>query len=379
MKVAYLMRVDALDKSGGDVEHMRNYIRGCEQVAAEQGLAFQGEILTDLYPELSGFDVVHLTNLDRPVELYAQFQAAKAADKPIVITPLHHSYREIENYERAGRGGVIGLVSGVLGFHLLESARMLVRSRRYPQLRRPLWEILRRGLRKAQAEVLLGCDRVLVIADKEATDIQVDIAALPSERVFKLNNGFQPLELTSQPRDIEIAVVARVEARKNQIAILEAVEKLGLKATFVGPPNPNHRSYCEEFRRRIASSASTYIPGVPPHEVAAILARSKVHVAASWFEVASLVDVDAYVHGARVVASLCGGTREVIGADAFYVDPASPSDISAKIAQAVASVRAGEQNDVETFLQRVPGWEEVCARLLALYVSLLGSKAGKRC
>ena len=257
MRVAYAMRVDALDKPGGDVEQMRTYIRVCESIARERGFAFQGEILTALDPDLSRFDVVHLTNLDRPVDLYAQFLAARRAARPIVFTPLHHSYREIERYERNGRGGLAGTVSGLLGFYGLESARMLLRSRRYPQLRAALWKALRKGLRNTQCEVLAGCDRVLVLSDKEAADIAKEIAAIEPERVLKLRNGFQMAAAKAAERDLEITVIARLESRKNQIAILNALEALGLKATFIGPPNPNHQRYCDLFRVRIATSSST--------------------------------------------------------------------------------------------------------------------------
>ena len=119
MRVAYPMRVDALDKPGGDVVLMRNYIQHCGNAAALRGLAFEGVVLTGLDPELSSFDVVHLTNLDRPVDLYRQYKAARRASKPTLLTPLHHSYDEIGRYEHRGRGGVIGLFSGWLGFHRL--------------------------------------------------------------------------------------------------------------------------------------------------------------------------------------------------------------------------------------------------------------------
>ncbi len=372
MRVAYPMRVDALDKPGGDVEQIRTYMRMCKSIARLRGYVFEGEILTELDPDLSGFDVVHLTNLDRPVDLYSQFLAVQRAARPVVLTPLHHSYREIERYERNGRGGLVGTVSGRLGFYRLEAARILVKSRRYPQLRGALWKALRKGIRKAQMEVLEGCDRVLVLSDKENADIAIEITSIAPSRVVKLRNGFQPAVADAVQRDLEITVIARLESRKNQIAILEALEILGLKATFIGPPNPNHRRYCELFRAKIASSLSTYIPGVPAQDVASILARSRVHVAAGWFEVASLVDLEAYAQGCRVVASLCGGTREVLGDDAYYVDPGSSTDLADKIAAAVRSARAGEQNPMNGFLQASPTWEATCAALLDLYSSLAG-------
>lgn len=366
------MRVDAFDKPGGDVELMRTYIRYCQQAAQEKGMEFEGEILTDLHPDLKRFDVVHLTNTDRPFDLYEQFLAAKHAGRPTVITPLHHSYREIERYERIGRGGLVGIFSRWMGFNRLEVLRTLIKSRQYSELWPALRKTLRVGIQAAQAEVLRGCCFVFVASDKEAADIASEIVRLPAERIVKVRNGFRipdtpPVSL--RDRDIDIAVVARVEARKNQLAILDAVESLGLKAVFVGPPNPNHKRYVRFLKKRIAESQSTYIPGVPAQEVPSILARARMHVAASWFEVSSLVDIDAYVLGCRVVASQCGGTSELLGDDAYYVDPGSTKVIAQKIAAAWESVQQDAANQIQQLRDRLETWEEIAVRLLALYGS----------
>lgn len=378
IRVAYPMRVDAFDKPGGDVELIRTYIRFCETVASRQGIAFEGEILAKLHPDLNDFDVVHLTNIDRPFDLYAQYVSARAAGKPVVITPIHHSYREIENYEQHGRGGFAGLFFGVLGFNRLETLRTLIKARRYPELRQSFWPTLRKGIRNAQAEVLYGAAYIFVAADKEANDIAADIGALPTDRIVIIRNGFQMPDTQPNPlneRDIEIAVIARLEARKNQLEILEAIESLGMKAVFVGHPNPNHKGYVKKLRKLIARSASEYIPGVPPQEVAGFLSRAQVHVAASWFEVSSLVDIDAYVLGCRVVASACGGTHELLGDDAYYVEPGRINDIREKISQAVASARNGTVNRVEELHRRIETWDQIAYRLIAYYAQCITDTA----
>jgi hypothetical protein len=65
------MRVDALDKPGGDLQQIRSYIRAGMRID-EPGVApFAGEVITDLGADFGGYDVVHLTNLDRPVDTFA--------------------------------------------------------------------------------------------------------------------------------------------------------------------------------------------------------------------------------------------------------------------------------------------------------------------
>jgi len=364
------MRVDALDKPGGDVVLMRSYIQHCAAASTRQGKSFEGVLLTALDPDLSSFDVVHLTNLDRPVDLHRQFRAARQAGKRLVLTPLHHSYEDIGRYEHLGRGGAIGLVSGALGFNRLEALRTVVKSRKYPELSRALLEALRKGIRATQIEVLQGVDAVLVAGDKELADIERELCPLPRERVVWMRNGFEAPTVPALPgheRDIDIAVIARIEARKNQISILRALESLGLGAVFVGGDNPNHKAYCRRFKKMVAGSRSKLVGGVAVEELGPLLARTRVHVAASWFEVSSLLDIQAYVLGCRVVASECGGTKELLGNDAYYVDPGSWQSIAQQISAALQSSRRGTVNSLDLSCGALKTWEQIGERMIAIY------------
>jgi glycosyltransferase involved in cell wall biosynthesis len=364
------MRVDALDKPGGDVVLMRTYMQHCSEVSVRRGRSFEGVLLTDLDPDLSNFDVVHLSNLDRPVDLYRQFLAARRAGKRIVLTPLHHSYEDIGRYEHLGRGGAIGLVSGALGFHRLEALRIGIKSQKYPGLRGALARTIRKGMRAAQREVLLGVDAILVAADKELADIEREICPLAGKRVLWMRNGFEMPSLRPLParmRDIDICVIARIEARKNQISILKALESLGIGALFVGSDNPNHKGYCRRFKRMIKVSKSRLIESVSLEEVGRLLVRSRVHVAASWFEVSSLLDIQAYVLGCRAVASECGGTRELLGGDAYYVDPSSWRSIADRVSAALESSRQGVTNSLDLGAGVLETWSRIGERLMAIY------------
>ena len=250
-------------------------------------------------------------------------------------------------------------------------SRILLKSRKYPELPSALIETLMKGIRASQSEVLNGVDAILVAAEKELADIEREVCPLPHDRVVLMQNGFDLPRSDSLPsaaeRDIDICVMARIEARKNQISILRALESLGLGAVFVGQDNPNHKRYCKRFKRMIAASRSTLLDGVPLAEVGAMLRRSRVHVAASWFEVSSLLDVEAYVQGCRVVASKCGGTPELLGDDAYYVDPASWRSIAQQIQMALESSRTGVVNSRDLSAGILDTWEQIGERLLGIY------------
>ncbi|MGD0799090.1 MAG: glycosyltransferase [Acidobacteriaceae bacterium] len=365
------MRVDALDKPGGDLFTVQEFIKAGRNPGPGGFAIFDGELITDLQADFSGFDLVHLTNIDRPVDTYHSYRAARAAGRPVVITTIHHSYREIARYEREGRGGAIGLVSGTLGYSGLEYLRSIVRSARYPQLLVPTIVLATHGMREAQAAVLSGARLVMVLTEKERNDIIADIGDVPAAACVLLRNGFEG-DLTSSAsggdasRDIDVCVVGRIEARKNQIKILNALDDLGISGTFAGGENKNHRRYCEEFKRRIASSRSVYLGGAPHDEIVRIMRRARVHVSASWFEVSSLVDIEAYLCGCRVVSSRCGGTHEILrGRAAEYVDPGSLEDIQRGILAALA--RSGNTDAENIDYGIVESWASIGRKLAVVY------------
>lgn len=375
MRVAYPMRVDALDKPGGDLLQVLQYIEQGKKPLENARTRFEGTIISDLGADLSSFDLIHLTNVDRPMDTYGAFLSARATQKPILISPIHHSYREIERYERVGRGGIIGQISRLLGFTSLEYLRNGIRARNNPELLSPMLKIVSKGMRESQYAILQGADKILVLSEKEKKDILDDFGEVPDNKFICLRNGLENSgNGTSMGRDIDVCVVGRIEARKNQISVLHALNRLGVSGVFVGAENPNHKAYCRRFRKMIADSPSTYRGGISHEETLQIMRRSKVHVSASWFEVLSLVDLEAYCSGCGVVASNCGGTREVLGERSVYVNPESGESIADGIALMLEKMSGenpdrAEENAGETISET---WDQVGEKLYAIYRQSVG-------
>ena len=125
MRIAYPMRVDALRKAGGDVLQVRRYIEEGARAGDDGGPLFTGELMCDMRAGFKGFDLVHLTNLDRPADTWKATRIAQGEGKPIVLSTIHHSYEEIERAagllrtrasawagEERARSGTVGAGSG---------------------------------------------------------------------------------------------------------------------------------------------------------------------------------------------------------------------------------------------------------------------------
>jgi glycosyltransferase involved in cell wall biosynthesis len=375
MRIAYPMRVDVLDKPGGDLIQVQKYIAGGRGTFNGGNQRFFGQILTDPEQSLNDFDIVHITNLDRPVDTYAAYRAAKAARKKIVFSTIHHSYKEIEKYHLLGVGGLRGFLTGTLGFRIFDIAGTIARSQRYPGLRSMLVRSLRRGIAQTQTEMLTGVDRLLVLTMKERMDIERDCPGSAGLHYEVLPNGMAEMSdyatsATSAERDIDICVVGRIEGRKNQVRVLEALEMLGLSGAFIGAENPYHERYCAAFKECIASSRSKYLGSLTHSETMQIMQRSRVHVSASWFEVLSLVDIEAFFLGCRIVSSRCGGTQEVLGKQCEYVDPASIDSVCSAIR--IQLERSHEAELAQEIPLKLMSWQEVTERLADVYQEVLG-------
>ena len=372
MRIAYPMRVDAANKSGGDVLQVMRYIEEGKRLCKSGEPLYEGVMTTDLHCDFEGFDLVHLTNIDRPVDTYSSFLCAREADKPVFLSPIHHSYEEIERFEREGRGGAVGLISGSMGFRRLEYLRSMHRSFQYPQLARPTMDMIWRGMRNAQQTVLAGVDRILVLTEKEKRDLKRNFGEVPEEKFASLRNGIESNSddcMAATHRDIDICMVGRIEARKNQIAVLKVLQRMGLRAVFVGGENPNHREYCRRLREMLVDSGSEYRGAISHEETLRVMRRARLHISASWYEVLSLVDLEAYWAGCGVVSSKCGGTREILGDEAEYVDPGSEASIGEGIRRMLERTSSGEHGSTRRS-NGIAGnqtWEDVGASLGNLY------------
>jgi glycosyltransferase involved in cell wall biosynthesis len=374
------MRVDAFDKPGGDLLQVQRYIEEGKKHDADGRPRFEGKILTRLDEDFSDFDLVHLTNIDRPVDTYQSFLAASAQNKPIFLSPIHHSYKEIERFERKGRHGLARVISAVSDFRRLEYMRSFVRSRAYPELAPHAMRMMMRGMRESQRAVLLRADRILVLAEKEKEDILRDFGGIPEEKFICLRNGSEfsagRAEIPSV-RDIDVCMVGRIEARKNQIAVLRVLNRMAISGVFVGSENPRHQRYCRRFRDMIANSKSRYVGPLSHSETLGVMRRARLHISASWFEVSSMVDLEAFAAGCGVVSSLCGGTQEILGNRAEYVMPDSEDSIEAAVVKMLERVSTGESGCLSRSGDKPVGetWEELGQRLAHLYRQCIESRS----
>jgi len=238
MKVLMQSRIDLFDRRGGDTVQI-------EKTADElKKLGVEVDIDCSAKSDLANVDLVHLFNIDWPAQTFLQAKNAKEQNKPLVFSPIHHSYQEIERYEKEARFGIRRLTNSIFKTResrekLKEIYRLLTDPKKLPST---LTEF-RKGIMNEQRELLEMADLILVQTDAEAQDIEEDFASLGRLQnkawpFKKIVNGVDSRFATATPewfvkkyglKDF-ILSVGRIEPRKNQLAVVEAFQPYGLRS-----------------------------------------------------------------------------------------------------------------------------------------------------
>jgi len=373
VKVLMLARSDIFSVSGGDTIQIENTAKELKKLGVEVDVA------TDLKITIKDYNLVHVFQLDWIPETYFYVKEAKKCGKPIVLSPIHHAENEVKKFDDIYTFGLRRLVGFLVKKQeyrdILKNIYRSIydRSKFIPTIKGALF-----GYRRSQREALTLSNIVLVQTDGEACDLEDTYGV--DFKWKKVVNGVSEQFLL--PHDYKnklnfdnyIICVGRIEARKNQLNIIEAVKLLrqeeGFKATklvFLGRRSEHHKSYIDNFDRALKENNWIVHPGfIPQEDIPSYYHFAKVGISASWFETTGLTSLEALFCGTNVVAS---GKRakELLGDLVVYCDPWDVNSIAKSLREAymrpVASVPANFREEYT--------WENAAKQTLAVYNNLL--------
>jgi len=332
--VCFVARLDFVTKPGGDTVQWQMYDRAARDAGWSTVCWFGDEPMPDA-------DVYHAFNIDRPLELYPKLRRVREADRPFVLSTIHHPNAWLEKFRAAHPpGGHLGAVfyrspvgrSVAAGESIKELARLLRQGRigRVPDLV-PGWSARVRWLLREAAAVTL-------LAGAEGPWIERDFgAALDPRRTVILPNWVEGISAPAGVPDVEAArdailVVARIEARKNVLQAARWLERAGVRALFLGRPNPNEPGYARAFEQAVGMARHVrWIPGVPRETLAGYYAAGRALLNPSFVEVSPLVDIEALAHGCPVITTRYALHHELLPAGIPQVDPYDEATVLAAV------------------------------------------------
>jgi glycosyltransferase involved in cell wall biosynthesis len=205
--------------------------------------------------------------------------------------------------------------------------------------------------------------RVLAVSERTKQDL-VQLYGIAPERVVVTPNGvdpaFHPGPSGSEPHGAYVLAVGAIQARKNQLAALEAASAVGLPLVVVGPEK--NSALARELRLRGAR-----LEGHVSIERLAELYRGAASlVQSSSFEGFGLPVIEAMASGTPVVAVREPALEEVAGDAALFVDEGG---LAKGIEEALRERKRLSAAGLER--ARAFSWRATAERTLAVYREIL--------
>lgn len=250
--------------------------------------------------------------------------AAHKLGKRVVLSPI--AWFDIAS--RWGEPGALGRrVVGTLG----QFARTMIPS--LPSWRRLLYQSVDHLLPNSQLEAdqlarYFGVDRERMTVVPNAAEWRF---ALARPEPFVERFGLQGFALCA----------GRVEPRKNQLALINALAGIDAKVVVLGDPAPGYERYYRQCRRA-AEDNVRFIPRVPHDDplLASCYAAAGCLALPSWFETPGLVALEAGMSGVPLVVTTRGSAREYFAEHARYVSPSDAEGIRKAVEAALKSPRS---------------------------------------
>lgn len=321
MRVLILTRPEIFKYFGGEAVQ----IRETSKALAKLGVSV--DVSTDLRPDCSPYDVVHLFNLTMVAETYVQARHARKQGKPLVLSTIYCTWDE---FERLGRRGFLRWINRLLPSmearqRLKAFAKAFLAENRFAH-----WLQFVKGYQREQKEVLEMVDVILPNCWCEAEAIEREFGRHGAE-VQVVPNGVDPAwaeEVSPTPfvdryglHDFTLCV-GRIDERKNQVALIKALADTGMELVFIGGLSPRHNVYSHEFSELVSRYSNVHYLGQLDHEMAlSAMKAARVHVLPSWLETPGLTSLEAGLLGCRVVTTDRGGPPEYFGEMAWYCQP----------------------------------------------------------
>ncbi|GAC1621913.1 MAG: hypothetical protein NVS9B10_05280 [Nevskia sp.] len=344
MRVVVFLRSDAESKPGGDVNLAHSFGRALESFGHQVEFVV-GRGWAKYRP-----DKALAFNLDRPFEV-AQFADRCASfGVPLYVYTLRHPVAGVSAYLRGGAAGGRRMLATVAAFSadyyetLLTLAKLALGKYRINTLS----DLALISASAARSQICGHAAGLLVSGPSESAELSAD-RSTAGVRVHIVPHivsqaTAQNAAITPIARSIDVLCAARIEERKNQLAVLQIAQQLpDRRFVIIGSPASRSSAYQKRFLDMLSRLQNVeYRPAVDLRELRNIMGNSKVFVSLSWFEVVSLAELEA----ARCGCSLVVGRHSYLSdylSNVSFVSPADVQTAAASVEKALTAIDSGAE------------------------------------
>ena len=350
-RIRVLMRIrpDHLEQPGGDTVQMNETKRRLEHL----GVAV--DISGEESPDLSGCDLVHAFNLGRPEEPHRHCLEAAEQGKPVALSTVYWDFSEFWTW-------------GDPDYWELPTPEEGLPHPRPAPPPDPV-EARRRARLDQQRRAAIECAAVYLPNGQGEADLLHDTYGMDPSRTVVVTNAVDDMFFEAKPdlfvekyglRDF-VLCAARVEKRKNQLALVAALRGASVPLVIAGQPNPTEYL---DLCRRYADENVTFLGPLSKEELASAYAAAKVHALPGWFETPGLSTLEAAAAGCAIVSTDRGTAREYFGDMVRYCDPKRIDSIREAV---LAAYREAPPKELKEHIRARCTWERAAESTLEGY------------
>lgn len=358
MRVAHISRSTLFTSPGGDTTQLEETAENLRLRGVEVDIFLAGDEI-----DYSKYDLLHFFNSIRPADIIKHIRLSK---KPYVVSTIFVEYGGVKT---EGGGGVQSMLKSVFSEAAMDYIKVIGRAVKNGE-RIVSKEYLWMGHTKAVKYVAEHAAMLLPNSESEYRRFAKKFNISRPYRVVPNGINTSLTEQTyphSEKYKNAIICMGRIEARKNQLALIRALNNSAFKLYIHGKPSPNAMAYYEQCKQEAAPNI--FIGGhLDAQELYTAYSNAKVHVLPSYFETTGLSSLEAAVMGCNIVVTDKGDTRDYFGHDAWYCEP----DDVQSIRKAVEAAYDAPYDP--TFRQRILQqytWEQAAEETLHAYKVVL--------
>lgn len=201
---------------------------------------------------------------------------------------------------------------------------------------------------------------------------------VPHDRIHIAPKGADPRFADADPQPfIDLAGVrdfvlcaGRIEPRKNQVALLRAMQGTGVPVVVLGDVAPGCEAYFEACRQAGGKDV-VFVPRLAHTDplLASAYAASACLALCSWFETPGLAALEAAMSGTPLVLTEGGCAEEYFGSLAHYIRPTDPEGIRRAV---LAAIEQGRSSILAEHVRHYLTWETAAQITCEAYEKALG-------
>lgn len=363
MRALWIVRQNLTKHPGGDTTQILQTADALRRLGAHIDLTHNPKT------PWNNYDLLHLFHLDRLWENLPICRQIRRRQTPTLLSTIYWPSTEFDKHGRRGVQGLLARTLGTTSYQTLRTLqRYLLATTREKRCHPPSPKLL--NFNAAVRYVLNTVNILLPNSHAEAKAIQNQFnLSRPYVVVPNAANldAFRNPPEKQSPTRAGVLCVGRLEPRKNQLALINALKNSNIPLTIVGQAGRFNKPYAKACYNA-AGPNTQFLPQQPTHKLHQLYYAAKAHACVSWYETPGLASLEAALSGCAIIATPGGSTREYLGDHAHYADPAKPDSIHNAIRHAL---QAGPNPQLRHKIETQYTWQAAADQTMVAYERVL--------